>query len=349
MVWAGLLILFFLLVIFKIKNQRKLNPELNSVSISIIIPFRNEIKNLENCLNSLLNEELKPGDEIIFINDHSEDNGADYLRAKYGQLILLELNSGETGKKSALAKGINYAKNEWIITLDADCRIHDGYLNAMKMAMNEDTDMILARVFPDYGTDFPIKIIEQFESVLLSSMGYFSSLLNLPLLATGAALGFRKSMWNKVNRYNSHANIKSGDDVYLLRDFFMNKASITFINHKNAVVLTQAANKFSAWIDQKARWANKQGIYPDLKRKALGIYFLIQLFLPSIVILFTIKLALVLILLELIIVFGLLKLPIQKIKILLLYWFPLRIIYPFLVILILFKSRKTLSWKGRPI
>ncbi len=347
--WIVLFPLLFVLLLFRNKRPGSYLSEKKAISISVIVPFRNEYDNLKACLDSLLFENIHTNDEVIFVNDHSEDRGEEFLKNSHENIVLLELNAQESGKKSALNKGIDYAKNDWIVTLDADCRVSPGYLNTLRSAMDSSADLLLARVFPNRGNHFTWLLLEQFEYVLLSALSLFSARIKLPLLASGAALAFRKSVWNKVNKYNNHMNVKSGDDIYLLRDFFLNKASIQFIEEKEAIVLTNASVDFNSWLRQKSRWAGKREIYPDTKRKALGLFFLIQLFIPAFFILFHLNFVLLLIIVEYILIRLLLKFPELNNKYLLLLWIPMRIIYPFLVILVMFNSRKNLTWKGRAI
>lgn len=347
--WIALFLLLFVLLLIRNKRPGSYMSEKKAISISVVVPFRNEFDNLKACLESLFIENIQTNDEVIFVNDHSEDRGGEFLKNNYENIVLLELNEHESGKKSALSKGIDYAKNDWIVTLDADCRVSPRYLNTLRSAMDSSADLLLARVFPNRGNNFTLLLLEQFEYVLLSTVSLFSSQIKLPLLASGAALAFRKSVWNKVNKYNNHLNVKSGDDIYLLRDFFLNKASIQFVEDKEAIVLTNASGDFNSWLRQKSRWAGKRRIYPDKKRKALGLFFLIQLFIPAIFILFHLNLVLLFIVVEYILIRLLLRFPELNNKYLLLLWIPVRIIYPFLVVLIMFNSRKKLTWKGRTI
>ena len=62
-------------------SNRKVNIVAKSISVTIIIPFRNEIlrwNKLLRCLEFLDNSscELK----ILFIDDHSNDGGAEHLK-----------------------------------------------------------------------------------------------------------------------------------------------------------------------------------------------------------------------------------------------------------------------------
>ena len=104
------------------------------VHVSILIPFRNERKNLPYLLNDLLGQTY-PADrmEVLCINDHSEDGSAclfDSLRRTSLKLSCLDLPEAKSGKKEALAYGMDQASGNWIIQLDADCRIGPGFVSS---------------------------------------------------------------------------------------------------------------------------------------------------------------------------------------------------------------------------
>ena len=46
---------------------------MNNVKLSIIIPVRNAENSIERCINSLLNQTVKDGYEIIVVDNNSKD------------------------------------------------------------------------------------------------------------------------------------------------------------------------------------------------------------------------------------------------------------------------------------
>jgi len=98
-------------------------------SISIVIPARNEERNLEHALQSVLGLDY-PGLEIMVVNDRSTDGTGDILEklAKDDlRLTLLHIESlpeGWLGKTHALHKGAQQAQGEFILFTDADIVFH---------------------------------------------------------------------------------------------------------------------------------------------------------------------------------------------------------------------------------
>jgi 4,4'-diaponeurosporenoate glycosyltransferase len=99
--------------------------------ISVIIPARNEAKNLPDLLESLKKQTLLP-DEIIVVNDHSEDNTKEIAEKFQVDLInLSDLPKGWTGKNWAVWNGYLHSTGDILVFLDADIRLKPEALQAL--------------------------------------------------------------------------------------------------------------------------------------------------------------------------------------------------------------------------
>lgn len=94
--------------------------------VSVIVPARNEEKNIENCLTHLL-KQTYPRFEIVVVDDRSSDKTSELIeRAKLGSKIAVKniriekLPSGWTGKNYAMFTGSKAAEGEWFLFTDAD-------------------------------------------------------------------------------------------------------------------------------------------------------------------------------------------------------------------------------------
>ena len=88
--------------------------------LSIIIPVYNEQGNVD-LLTEAIEKALKGYKyEIIFIDDYSNDNTRNEIKEmKNPKVVLIEMKKNY-GQSSALQAGIEYAKGEYIITMDGD-------------------------------------------------------------------------------------------------------------------------------------------------------------------------------------------------------------------------------------
>lgn len=96
--------------------------------ISIIVPCYNQAQYLDECLQSVLNQTYQNW-ECILVNDGSLDN-TDEIAQKWleKESRFTYLNTKNRGLSSARNAGIEIAKGEWILPLDADDKIGNRYL-----------------------------------------------------------------------------------------------------------------------------------------------------------------------------------------------------------------------------
>jgi len=98
------------------KDKLLLKPS----DVSIIIPARNEEKNLQRLLSSL-NDQTRSPSEIIVVDDHSDDSTANVGETAGATVVRSEnIPEGWTGKPWACWQGAHKAKGNIFIFLDAD-------------------------------------------------------------------------------------------------------------------------------------------------------------------------------------------------------------------------------------
>lgn len=98
----------------------------------IVITF-NEANNISECLTSL----NKVCDELIVVDSGSYDKTIEIAK-KHGAKIYKQPYLGDGPQK---AFGVSYAKNDWILSLDADERLSDDAINAIKKLHLDDAQI----------------------------------------------------------------------------------------------------------------------------------------------------------------------------------------------------------------
>ena len=101
--------------------------------LSILIPARNEERNIRECLETVLCQDY-PRFEVLVYDDHSADKTAEVVReiqAKDPRVRLLPtvpLPPGWAGKVHACAQLAEAARGEYLLFMDADVRLRPGAL-----------------------------------------------------------------------------------------------------------------------------------------------------------------------------------------------------------------------------
>lgn len=106
-------------------------PVKKKYRVSVIIPARNEEKNLPPLLESLKKQTYQP-DEVIVVDDFSSDRTAEIAR-QYGVKVIQndKLPEGWTGKNWALWNGFLNSNGDLLVFLDADVRLAPHALQAL--------------------------------------------------------------------------------------------------------------------------------------------------------------------------------------------------------------------------
>jgi glycosyltransferase involved in cell wall biosynthesis len=125
------------------------------MKISIIVPVYNVEAYLENCLKSLLEQDLPPTDcEIIMVDDGSPDGSAkviEHYRESHPNIKLIRQQNG--GVSAARNAGINAAKGKYIFFVDADDAIYPNVLKTLYDRAEQDNLDLLYVKMEYFGTD----------------------------------------------------------------------------------------------------------------------------------------------------------------------------------------------------
>jgi len=123
--WLAVLVLVTYRYLVRRPQLRSYEPLSTGPLVSIIIPARNEARNIERCLKSVLATRYAPI-EVIVVDDRSTDGTADIVEpATGGRLRLVrgeELPAGWFGKQWALVQGYRAAKGDVLLFTDADTK-----------------------------------------------------------------------------------------------------------------------------------------------------------------------------------------------------------------------------------
>ena len=271
-----LFIIFLLIGIFRIRKE----SYSNNLKASVIVPFRNENKNLVRCIESLLSQEFSTDRfEIILVDDNSSDNYKELIKDYLDkQLIkLVKLENGE-GKKRAIEAGINSSKYEIIVTTDADCFHSKFWLKSLVESFDEKTGFVAGKVVYSNAQNF-FEELQKIEFASLVSIGAAFIGNKIPLLANGASCAYRKELFFKVGGFRDNLSLVSGDEEFLMQKIhFDREYEVKFCALENSVAFTKPINRIKKFINQRKRWVSKVPFYRNkLLLPVLSILYLFYL------------------------------------------------------------------------
>lgn len=232
---------------------------LPSISVAVVIPVRNEGKNIVSLIQDLLDNDF-PGTalRIYVIDDHSTDNTADVLLPYHDRIEYLSLPEGCYGKKAAMSLGIQSSQAELIICLDGDCRLGRYFLASVTSYFdNHAVDFVTGLVSIEYkiGTLEAMQYLDLAGTMVIGAAGIKKKKF---YIANGANMAFRKETFNVVNGFHGNENVSSGDDMFLIKKIAnLNPEKVHFLKCKDAVVTTRAERRLSDLFHQRKRWATK--------------------------------------------------------------------------------------------
>ena len=268
----------------------KLNLSANkglTKKVTVIIPARNEEKNISRCLESLVNQSYpKEFIEIIVVNDHSTDQTAwmvSNFQASNIRLINLAdepsftvLNSY---KKKALEIAINAASGEWIMTTDADCACPPDWISTMISQQVQENAALIAAPVRILDNHSLLSVFQTLDFISLQGITGAAVYKHIHAMCNGANLGYAKKAFQLVDGFKGIDHIASGDDMLLMHKISQKfPKQIFFLKSTAAIVDTRPVENWKDFINQRIRWASKSTHYQDQSiTQSLVLVFILNL------------------------------------------------------------------------
>ena len=181
--------------------------------VSIIVPARDEERNIRRCVESLL-EQSYPNYEVIVVDDGSTDDTPDILESilmthphsnrLWVQRLRGELPEGWAGKPHAIHMGVQESRGAWLLFTDADTWHAPNTLQtALTAAQSSDSDLYTlgtAQELPGFWEKVMMPM-----AYLGISMQYPIKKVNDPLssvaIANGQFILIRRAVYDKLGGY----------------------------------------------------------------------------------------------------------------------------------------------------
>ena len=242
-----------------------------STRISIIIPARNEEKNIKAFLDSIAGQSYPVHlFEVLVVNDHSTDATAEIVKSYASQNIrLIDLEEYIDGnlnsyKKKSIEVGIQQSIGELIVTTDADCIVPVDWLQSIAAFYELHQPVFIAAPVSINCSNRFIEKFQALDFMVLQGITGAAVHSKMHCMCNGANLAYEKAAFELVNGFKGIDNIASGDDMLLMHKILKQYPDrVLFLKSTNAIVQTAPVHSFREFFQQRIRWASKADKFED--------------------------------------------------------------------------------------
>ncbi len=252
------------------------NPK---TEFSIVVPFRNEEKNLPRLLESIKNINYPEAFfEVILVDDFSDDNSQSLIykwrmaNPTFKITLIESVRMTGSPKKDAILRAIPIAVSDWIITTDADCSLPPEWLSTYNgYILSNDVSMIAGPVVYDTKFSF-LHLFQQADLLSLQAATIGSFGIGKAFMCNGANLAYTKKLFNELSGFSGNSKIPGGDDVFLLQKATASvPEKVHYLKSRNSIVATNPAVSWKELFNQRVRWASKASFYQSDYAEALSV------------------------------------------------------------------------------
>lgn len=245
--------------------------------VSVIICARNELRNLQQFLLSVLTQNY-PDYQVVVVNDCSWDESEKYLdemALNYPHLKVVTIREQEKyihGKKFAVSLGVKAASHDLLLLTDADCKpVSSDWISRMTSSYSPGTEIVVG-----YGAYMKsgglLNRLIRFDTVFSAIQFLSAALAGKAYMGVGRNLSYRKSLFFKNKGFAKHNHVLSGDD-----DLFVNetarKDNVKVQIHPDSFTLSVPQKTFGGWFRQKRRHQSTSAYYKPGHRWQIGSMF----------------------------------------------------------------------------
>lgn len=251
-IFLGLfLFLFYIIGYLKRKPIKKISEVSKLPIVTIIVPAWNEEKGIGMTIESL--QKLKyPRNklEILVVDDGSSDNTYKEALKYQNDIVKVFRKEQNGGKFTALNYGIERAKGEIIFSSDADkLNVSPNSLIDMVRPFEDENVMCVSPSMSVNDSKNILSRVQQVEYLLGVFLRHALASINSVSVTPGAFSAYRKTFFDK---YGGFKRAHLTEDMEMSMRIQLNNYKI--VNVPEAVVTTEAPNKFIPLLKQRRRW-----------------------------------------------------------------------------------------------
>ncbi|MBI3883482.1 MAG: glycosyltransferase, partial [Sphingobacteriales bacterium] len=167
-------------------------------------------------------------------------------------------------KKKAIEIAVRQSTGDLIVTTDADCIVPAFWLESIAAFYEKNNPAFIAAPVAYYKENSFLEIFQSLDFMTLQGITGASVYKKFHSMCNGANLAYERKAFNEVDGFKGIDTIASGDDMLLMHKIYQRYPErIAFFKSKEAIVTTLAMDTFSAFFNQRIRWASKSANYDD--------------------------------------------------------------------------------------
>jgi len=239
-------------------------------SVSIVVPLYNEEQHVLNTLRALEAQAYNHPWEVICVNDRSTDRTPELLeefcstRERFTVLhVPMDAPPLPSPKKRALEVGFEKCQYEVLMTMDADCTPGTDWLRSMASRFENGVEIVQGPKRNNGGAS-PLYAYQRLDTLgltLIEAAGFSNG---TPLVASAAALAYRKDLFYKVGGFSDLMEFTSGDDDMLVHKMIQEPVKFCYNMDPEAMVETDPVHSWKGLVNQRARWSSNGTNYDNL-------------------------------------------------------------------------------------
>ncbi len=249
------------------------------IKISVIIPARNEEKNIGALINALQKQTYpKELSEVIIVDDNSSDQTADIIR-RYPDIKLIQLKEEgiNSYKKKAIETGIAAASGELIVATDADCSFSPEWLQTIAGFYSKKNAVFVAAPVSINCNSSLLQTFQAMDFMILQAITGATVSKKKLSMCNGANIAYSKKAFDEVGGFSGIDNIASGDDMLLMHKIWKRYPdNVSYLKSKEAIAITEPQRTWKEFFNQRIRWASKANRYED--KRFFPLLLLVYLF-----------------------------------------------------------------------
>ena len=250
----------------------------NGPTITVVIPVRNEAANIGSLLDDL-SRQTYARFEVIVADDSSTDDTLAVVRQYAARssypLTPLPLADERTAspKKRAISQSIALAVGDLIVTTDGDCRAGPDWLTSIAAFYGQTGAKLISGPVTFTANSSVFDSLQTVEFASLIGSGACTMALGQPTMCNGANLCYEKRVFAEVGGFAGADHLASGDDEFLLHKVAVRyPGGVRFLKSRDAIVRTGPHRSWSAFYQQRKRWASKWRAYEGWLPTGLAVF-----------------------------------------------------------------------------